>query len=61
MKADPSDLSVSGVGLRPFVCWNRGFESRLELGCSSLAFVVSYAGSGLSDELVGGILPDACV
>jgi len=26
--ADPSGRAVSGVGLRPLVCWHCGFESR---------------------------------
>jgi hypothetical protein len=25
--ADPSGRAVQGVGLRPFTCWDRGFES----------------------------------
>ena len=43
--------AVYGVGLKPLDCWDRGFESRLGHGYSSLKFVVSFAGSGLCDEL----------
>jgi hypothetical protein len=35
LKADPG-----GVGLRPFACWDCGFESRLRHGCLSLVSVV---------------------
>jgi hypothetical protein len=31
--ADPSGLAVYGVGLRPFACWDCGFESRRGHGC----------------------------
>jgi hypothetical protein len=40
MVADPSGRAVWGVGLRPFACWDCGFESRLGHGCLSLVKVV---------------------
>ena len=35
-------LSVYGVGLKPFGCWDRGIESRWELRCSSFVLVVCW-------------------
>jgi hypothetical protein len=38
----PSAIPVaarSGVGLRPFGCWDRGFDSRLRHGCLSVVFI----------------------
>jgi hypothetical protein len=34
--ADPSGRTVSGVGLLPSACWDRGFESYRGHGCFSL-------------------------
>jgi hypothetical protein len=37
--------AVSGLGLRPSACWDRGFESHRGHGCSScIAFVLSGRG-----------------
>jgi hypothetical protein len=44
--------AVWGVGLRPLGCWNRGFESRWEHGCSSLVFVLCCVFSGLYGGLI---------
>jgi hypothetical protein len=38
--ADLSGCAVEGVGLRPFACWDFGFESRLGHGYLSLVSVV---------------------
>ena len=38
--ADPSGSAVYGVALRPFACWECGFESRQGHGCLSLLSVV---------------------
>jgi hypothetical protein len=38
--ADPSGRAVSGVGLPPFACWDREFESRRGHGCLFLVSVV---------------------
>jgi hypothetical protein len=38
--ADPSGRAVYGVDLRPFACWDCGFESRRGRGCLSLVSVV---------------------
>jgi hypothetical protein len=38
--ADPSGRAVLGVGLRPFACWDCGFESRRGHGCLFLVSVV---------------------
>ena len=38
--------------MRPPDCRNRGFETRWGHGCSSLAFVLCSAGSGLCDRLI---------
>jgi hypothetical protein len=40
LNADPNDRAVYGVGLRPFVCWDCGFESRRGHECLSLVIVV---------------------
>jgi hypothetical protein len=40
LRADPSGRAVYGVGLRPFACWDCGFESRRGKGCLSLVSVV---------------------
>jgi hypothetical protein len=49
--ADPSGRAVQGVGLRPFACWDRGFESHWGNGCLSLvSFVLS--GRGLCIGLI---------
>jgi hypothetical protein len=33
-------MFLVGVGLRPFACWDGGFESRLGHGCLSVVSVV---------------------
>ena len=38
--AGPSGRAVLGVGLRPLVCWDCGFESRRGHGCLSVVSVV---------------------
>jgi hypothetical protein len=38
--ADPSGRAVSGVGLRPSACWDRGFESHQGHGCLSCTVCV---------------------
>jgi hypothetical protein len=58
-----SGRPVWGVGLRPLDCWDRGFESRIRHGYSSVVFVVCsqiqvYATSW---SLVRGVLPSVCV
>ena len=40
--ADPSDRAVWGVGLRPFACWDCGFESRRGHGCLCLLRVLCF-------------------
>jgi hypothetical protein len=45
--ADPSDLAVQGVGLRPLGCWGHGFESHSGHRC--LSVVLSCVGRGLCD------------
>jgi hypothetical protein len=47
-----STADASGVSLRSLDCWDRGFESRWEHGCSSVVFAVCYVGCGLCDELI---------
>jgi hypothetical protein len=43
--ADPSGRAVSGLGLRPSACWDRGFESHRGHGClSCTVFVLSSTG-----------------
>jgi len=37
---DPGSRAVKGLGLRPFTCWDCGFESRRSHGCLSLLSVV---------------------
>jgi hypothetical protein len=39
-QADPSGRAVSGVCVRPFACWDCGFEFRGRHGCLSLENVV---------------------
>ena len=39
-------------GMKPLDCWDRGFAFRRGHGCSSFAFVVYCAGSGLCDRLI---------
>jgi len=36
----PSDRTVYGVGVKPLVCWDCGFQSRWEHECLSLVSVV---------------------
>jgi len=43
---------VAARSFRPFESCDRGFESRLEHGFSSLVFVVCCVGSGPCDELI---------
>jgi hypothetical protein len=38
--ADPGGRAVQGVGMRPFACWDCGFESRRRHGYLSLVSVV---------------------
>jgi len=38
--ADRRGRTVKDVGLRPFACWNRGFESRRWHGCLSVVIVL---------------------
>jgi hypothetical protein len=40
--ADPSGRAVSGVDLRPFPCWDFGFEPHRGHGCLSLVNVVCF-------------------
>ena len=40
LPAGPSGRAVWGVGLRPLVCCDRGFESHPGLGCLSVVIVV---------------------
>jgi hypothetical protein len=51
MMADDGGRAVQGVGLWLLECWDGGFESRWGHKCSSLVFVVCYAGSGPCAEL----------
>jgi len=39
-EAGPSGRAVKGVGLRPFACWDRGFESQRGHGRLSVVSVV---------------------
>ena len=50
--ADPGVYTVQGVGLQPFDCWDRSFESRWVHGCSSAVFVVGCVGDGASEVAV---------
>jgi hypothetical protein len=47
--SDPSGRAVSGEGLRPIICWNCGFEYRLEHTYLSLVSVVCLSGRDLCD------------
>ena len=49
LQAGPSGRAVKGVGLRPFACWDREFESHRGHGRLSVVCVLS--GRGLCDEL----------
>ena len=40
VEVDPSTRAFYGVGLRPFACWDCGFESHWGQGCLSLLSVV---------------------
>jgi hypothetical protein len=42
LQADPSGRAFSGVGLRPLVWWDCGFESRWRHGCLPPVSVVCY-------------------
>ena len=42
--ADLGGRAAYGVVLRPFVCWDCGFESRREHGCFSLTSVCCQVG-----------------
>jgi len=44
--ADPGSRAVYAVGLRPFDCWDHGFELPLRNGFSCFVFVVCCVGSG---------------
>jgi hypothetical protein len=45
MHADDSDRAVSGVGPRPFACWDCGFEFRRGIGCLYLvSFLFCHVG-----------------
>ena len=50
--AGPSSRAVQGVGLRPLVCWDCGFESHRRHGCLLVVSVVFFSGRGLCDELI---------
>ena len=50
--ADPGGRAVYGVGLRLLHCWDRGIESGLRHGGSSLGFVACCVDGGLCDELI---------
>jgi hypothetical protein len=50
--ADPSDRAVSGVGLRPSACWDRGLLLHRGHGCLSLVSVCVLSGAGLCDGLI---------
>jgi hypothetical protein len=50
--ADPSGLAVSGAGLRPLDCWDRGFDSHRGCGYSSVVLVACCADSDLCDRLI---------
>jgi hypothetical protein len=39
---DPGGRAVLGVGLRPFACWDCGFESRRGHGCLALVNIVCF-------------------
>jgi len=47
----PNGRAVLGVCLRPFACWDCGFESRRGHGCLSLYQCCVSSGSGLCDGL----------
>ena len=47
--AGPNGRAVLGVCLRPFACWDYGFESRRGHGCLSLCQCCVSSGSGLCD------------
>ena len=51
-EAGPGGRAIYGVRLRPLNCWDHGFESRSNHGCSSVEFVVCCVGSGLCDGLI---------
>ena len=48
MSAGPSGRAVYGVGLRPLICWDYGFESHRAHGCLSWVFCVCC----LCDKLI---------
>ena len=50
--AGTGDHAIYRVVVRPFYCWDRGFEFLWGHGCSSLVFVVCCVGSGLCDGLI---------
>jgi hypothetical protein len=50
--ADTAGRAIWGVGLKPLDCWDFGFGFLWAYGCSSLVFVVGWAGSGLCDGLI---------
>jgi hypothetical protein len=53
-EADPGGRAVSGLGLRPFACWDCGFEYRWGHGCLSLvsALCCQVKVSALDQSLV---------
>jgi hypothetical protein len=55
--AGPSGLAVQGVGLRPFACWDCGFQSRPQRECLSLGSVVSYRSVKRADHWSRGVQP----
>ena len=60
---DPSGLSVCGLGLRPLVGWDCGFESRRRHGCLSLVNVAccQVQVSATGRPLPRGVLASVCV
>jgi hypothetical protein len=52
--ADPGGRAVVGVGLRPFACWDCGFESRRGHGCLALVSIVCF---WVEVSVSGGSLP----
>jgi len=53
--AGPSGLAVQGIGLRPFACWDCGFESRRQHEYLSLGSVVSYRSVRRADHSSRGV------
>ena len=39
--ADPGDRAIKALSLRPFACWDYGFESRMDVMCWQVEFCAS--------------------